>query len=75
MDKVQTSHKKYLIDTDCGVDDAECIFTCLGHLDVIALTTVAGNTNVDQCAINCAKVLQLSNKTVPIFKGCVAPLV
>ena len=61
---------KYFIDTDCGIDDAECIFTMLGHLDVVGISTVAGNCSEEQSAINSSKVLELCNKEVPIYKGC-----
>ena len=62
--------EKYFIDTDCGIDDAECIFTMLGHLDVVGISTVAGNCSEEQSALNTAKVLELCNKEVPIYKGC-----
>jgi inosine-uridine nucleoside N-ribohydrolase len=51
-----------LIDTDCGIDDAECIFTSLYYLEVVAITTVMGNTTVENAATNVAKVLQLANR-------------
>ena len=62
--------KKYLIDTDCGIDDAECIFTSLYYLDIVAITTVMGNTTVDNSTKNVAKVLQLARREVPIYVGC-----
>ena len=49
--------RKFLIDTDCGIDDAECVFTSIFHLDVVAITTVMGNTTVKKAAINVSKVL------------------
>lgn len=46
----------------------------LGHLDVIGISTVAGNCSEEQSALNAAKVLQLCNKEVPIYKGCKAAI-
>ena len=64
-----------MIDTDCGADDAECIITCLGHLDVVGITSVAGNCAVEKSTLNVAKILELTNKSVPIFKGSERPLI
>ena len=63
-----------MIDTDCGVDDAECIMTALGHLEVVGISCVVGNCPVSKSSINVAKVLQACNREVPIYKGCESPL-
>lgn len=62
-----------MIDTDCGVDDAECIITALHHLDVIAISCVVGNCPVSKSSVNVAKVLEVCNKELPIYKGCQTP--
>ena len=49
--------------------------TALHHLDVKAITTVAGNCDVDQATLNVSKVLQLAKRDVPIFEGCNKPLI
>ena len=49
--------RNFIIDTDCGIDDAECIFTSLYHLNVVAITTVMGNTSTEKASINVSKVL------------------
>ena len=54
------TRRKLLIDTDCGVDDADAIFMALGCPDVavIGLTTVSGNTTAPQSGRNVLRVLQ-----------------
>ena len=66
---------RWLIDTDCGVDDAECIITSLHHLNVVGISCVAGNCPVSKSSLNVAKVLQACKREVPIYIGCVTPLI
>lgn len=66
---------KWIIDTDCGIDDAECVMAALNHLDIIAFTTVCGNTPVKKSTLNVAKILQLCNKEINIYPGCKQPLI
>ena len=40
--------KKVVIDCDPGLDDAFALLLCLKHLDVLAVTTVGGNTGIDE---------------------------
>jgi len=42
---------------------------------VIALTCVVGNSPIDNVIVNTAKVLELCNCKLPIYKGCASPLV
>ena len=50
---------KYIIDVDTGVDDAQAIMLALSKPDiqVVGITCVAGNCNVDQVCLNTLKVL------------------
>ena len=73
--KSEKSSEKYWIDTDCGVDDGECIIVALHYLNVIGISTVAGNCDVDQSAINVSKILEMCGKEVPIYHGCKTPLI
>ena len=45
-------------------------FTSLYYLDIVAITTVMGNTTVGNSTKNVAKVLQLARREVPIYVGC-----
>jgi inosine/uridine nucleosidase len=65
------------IDTDPGVDDALAILLALAsdELDVVALTTVAGNVGVDQTTLNARRLVELARRhDVPIAQGCARPL-
>jgi non-specific riboncleoside hydrolase len=48
-----------IIDTDPGIDDAVALAIALNHsdLDVVLLTTVAGNVSVDKTAKNTLKLV------------------
>jgi purine nucleosidase len=69
--------KKIIIDTDCGVDDAQSILLAFGSplAEVVAFTTVHGNAPVEKTTANVLKVLDLVNKDVPVYPGCAKPLV
>ena len=56
-----------LIDTDPGVDDALAILMALSrqtsHLaNVLAITTVRGNVEIDQVCLNVLRVLQVADR-------------
>ncbi|MBP2098566.1 ribonucleoside hydrolase RihC [Enterococcus rivorum] len=65
-----------IIDTDPGIDDAVALSIALNHpkLDVLLLTTVAGNVNVNKTTENTLKLVSFFGKTVPVAKGCDKPL-
>lgn len=69
--------KKVIIDTDCGIDDAIAIMMALRNgLDVRGITTVSGNTEVEQVTVNVLRVLHFLNRgDVPVFKGAHKPFV
>ncbi len=70
--------QKIIFDTDPGIDDAMAILAALRspEFDVIGLTTVFGNTDVDSCAMNGLRLVELEgNSHIPVAKGAGAPLV
>ncbi len=69
--------KRFIIDTDAGVDDAQAILLAFGQKDVAieAFTTVNGNVGVDKTTANVLKVLDLVDKDIPVYPGCERPLV
>jgi len=69
--------KRVILDTDTGVDDAMAIIFGIKSeaLQIEAITTVAGNVDVEKCTRNVLRVLALMNKKVPVGKGCDRPLV
>lgn len=69
---------RLVIDTDPGVDDAVAILLALAseELDVLALTCVAGNVDVDKTTLNARRLLDLAERRdVLVARGCAAPLV
>ena len=68
--------KRVIIDTDPGIDDAAAILMTLGspELNVEALTTVFGNTPVENCTINALRILEAANRAdIPVFQGASRP--
>ena len=68
---------KVLIDADPGTDDAVAIATLLAadDVDVVGITTVAGNTTLDNATANARSILTLLDRTdVPVARGCDRPL-
>lgn len=67
---------KLIIDTDPGHDDALAILMMLlAHkFDVLAVTTVAGNTTIEKVTRNAKAILDLIGSNVPVFSGIEKPL-
>ncbi|XP_056435734.1 inosine-uridine preferring nucleoside hydrolase isoform X1 [Gadus chalcogrammus] len=69
--------KKLLIDVDCGVDDAQAIMLALAapNVEVLGITCVHGNTNVENVCKNTLRVLKACHKLeIPVFKGADKPI-
>ncbi len=70
--------QKIIIDTDPGVDDALAILLALAakdKLEVMALTTVNGNVDLDQVTKNAFKILKIAGREdIPVYKGNSKPL-
>ena len=64
-----------LIDTDPGVDDALAIMMAGAHADIAGLSIAAGNVGLDHTVRNARTLVDLLGNNVPIFAGCVTPLV
>ena len=65
-----------IIDTDTASDDAVALAMALRHadVDVVAITTVAGNCSVEQATRNALYTAQLCGSSVPIHMGSAGPL-
>ena len=65
-----------IIDTDPGHDDALAIMLLVGSgkTDVKAITTVAGNVDVQKTTNNARFILDLIDSKIPIFSGSERPL-
>ena len=69
--------RKILFDTDPGIDDSMAILSALRspELEVIGLSTVFGNADVDSCAMNGLRLVELEgHNNIPVAKGAGAPL-
>lgn len=66
----------FLIDTDTASDDAVALIMALRSPDVevVAITTVAGNVDVQQASRNAGYTAELCGSNVPIFTGAERPL-
>jgi inosine-uridine nucleoside N-ribohydrolase len=66
----------FLVDTDTASDDAVALLMALRSpdTDVVAITTVAGNVNVQQASRNAGYTAELCGSNVPIFTGAEKPL-
>ena len=69
---------KVIFDTDPSPDDAVAFLAAIAspeHLEVLAITTVAGNVPVELTAKNARKALELVGRTdIPVYAGAAAPL-
>jgi purine nucleosidase len=68
--------RTFLIDTDVASDDAVALVMALRAPDVnvVAITTVAGNVEVQQATRNALYTAELCGAGVPVFTGAEKPL-
>lgn len=70
--------RKVLLDVDPGCDDAVMLAMALGSsaVEVVGVTTVAGNSTVENTTHNALSILAMADRTdVPVASGCPRPLV
>ena len=70
--------RRILLDCDPGHDDMVAILLALGspELDLLGITTVAGNQTADKTFLNARKTLALiGREDVPVYPGAGRPLV
>jgi len=68
--------RPFLIDTDTASDDAVALIMALRspQIQVLAITTVAGNVDVHQATRNALYTAELCDSNVPVFAGAEKPL-
>jgi inosine-uridine nucleoside N-ribohydrolase len=67
-----------ILDCDPGHDDAIAILLALAspELELVAVTTVSGNSTLDKTTANAIRVLELAGRgDVPVYAGADAPIV
>jgi purine nucleosidase len=71
--------RSIIIDSDPSPDDAVAILVAIAspeELEVLAVTTVAGNVPLPLTSKNARKALELAKRTeIPVYAGAAAPLV
>lgn len=68
---------KVIIDTDPGIDDAIALFMAMASadLDIVGITTVNGNVNVDKAEYNARRICEFAwHSNIKVYKGCPKPL-
>lgn len=65
-----------MIDVDTGIDDAVALAVAIGlEADLVGVSTVAGNVDIDLATANTLRVLSyLGADAVPVFRGSSRPL-
>jgi purine nucleosidase len=66
-----------ILDCDPGHDDAIALILAAGHpnIDLVGVTTVAGNQTIDKVTRNTLSVCTLASIDVPVARGAAGPLV
>lgn len=68
--------KKIIIDTDPGVDDSLALLLALASkLKIIGITTVFGNSNIDNSTRNALTIMEILKSNIPIYQGASQPLI
>src|SRR2546429_7454870 len=70
--------KKIILDCDPGHDDAMAILLAHGspEIELVAVTTVAGNQTLDKTSLNARRVCTVAGiRDVPVAAGCDRPLI
>ena len=70
-EKMKSERKKVIIDTDPGVDDALAIAYAVRSqlLEVVALTTVFGNSNISETTNNALSIVNILGQDIPVYRG------
>ncbi len=69
--------RKFIIDTDIGSDDAVAVIMALKqkNIEVVGITTVAGNCDIDNVVKNALMTVEVTNKQKPpVYKGSSSPI-
>src|SRR5262245_46205405 len=70
--------QKLILDVDTGTDDAVAIMLAALHpaLELVAVTTVNGNIEVEKCTDNTLRTLEwIGRGDIPVYEGLKTPLV
>ena len=67
----ETEKRKVVIDTDAGADDLSAIILAAksGKLDILGITTLVGNVDLEQSTKNAFVALEIADCDAPVYKG------
>lgn len=68
--------RRFIIDTDTATDDAAALFIALAQpdIEILAITTVAGNIPLEKGTRNALQTLETAGRSIPVYPGTAAPL-
>lgn len=68
--------RKFIIDTDTASDDAAALIMAAldNNIEILGVTSVAGNVSVEQAAKNAIATLEVCNCDAPVYVGASRPL-
>jgi len=66
---------KILLDCDPGHDDAVALLVAARHLELVGVTSVHGNSSLENTTRNALALLELAGLDIPVARGCAGPLV
>jgi inosine-uridine nucleoside N-ribohydrolase len=69
--------RRLIVDTDPGIDDTAALLMAFGsgRVEVEALTTVFGNSTVENCTRNAITILEAAGRSdIPVYAGAGKPL-
>ena len=68
--------RKIIIDTDTGSDDAVALMIAMAQkdLDIIGITTVSGNVDLEKATLNALQTVEVCGREIPVYKGAARPL-
>ncbi len=63
--------RKVIIDTDSGADDASALImaACSENLDILGVTTLVGNVDLEQSTRNALAALEIAGCDAPVYGG------
>jgi inosine-uridine nucleoside N-ribohydrolase len=69
--------RKLIIDCDPGIDDAIAMILAMQYpgFEILGITTIFGNATLEQATKNALRVVELSGKPIPVYRGAGKPLI
>jgi inosine-uridine nucleoside N-ribohydrolase len=74
---MEQKKEKWIVDTDPGCDDMMAILYLLSrqNVEIMMISLVDGNVPLAHVSNNSRKILKMSGKTIPLYKGANGPII